>query len=71
MCVHVLICVYIYIYIYICTYYICIYVYVSQDGCLRCRRAEARKVASHEDMVYGLWKPGTEQAEVWGGDPRS
>lgn len=40
---------------------------VKVDGCLRSSDPNiyaVGEVASHDGMVYGLWKPGSEQAEV-------
>ena len=40
---------------------------VKVDGCLRSSDPNiyaVGEVASHDGMVYGLWKPGSEQAEA-------
>ena len=47
---------------------------IQVDGCLRSSDPNiyaVGEVASHDGMVYGLWKPGSEQAEarhgkMWG-----
>jgi thioredoxin reductase len=40
---------------------------IKVDGCLRTSDPNiyaVGEVASHDGMVYGLWKPGSEQAEA-------